>query len=51
VSPLDSILDISNNIITGDYYKDNIFGIKANGTSKQICLWSMNLKESNLIEL
>jgi len=48
---MDSMLDVSDNIISDEKYKDKIFSIKANGNTKQICLWSINLENSNFTEL
>ena len=45
VSPLDTVLDLSDNIIPSN---DNVIGLKANAEDpdNQICIWSANLNNS-----
>lgn len=47
VSPLDTVLDMSDNIISSDM----IHGLKANGSTQQICLWSTNLNDAHYRDL
>lgn len=47
VSPLDTVLDMSDNIISSNM----VHGLKANGFTQQICLWSTNLNNAQYRDL